>query len=611
MEVTDEAIEIDVLNLNRTAMNSLKDQNYSKALNSLKKASVLINNIELPEKRMKLQGITLNNFGCFYKRSKMPNVALKYLTKACTSEKEGLVDSVGIAATHLNMCAIYSELGRHELALQEGLLSLDLLKTALEYSPNYISTLVIAYHNTGVEYEFLKNYQEAYQCYKKAWETSLQHLGPAHPLTQSALENCSLAENKLQDLELRQTKDSLNREMLTRNTRTRFRSAEKRPKSRGAELNSSHKNNFTLRQNLSPKFPEDLLENPFEPRVQSIRFLTGERLQPMFKQEIRVNSLPRGTIRKRNGGSLVNDKGVAVSSGLNSISIKKKKVKINSLRIERPAAPDKQLKLDKVQRKLIEKFEVGQKNVKMSKFEEKLQTREKKKFIMEKNLKKFEGNVKKSEEKLKKIEDKGKKIEDKGKMIEDKRKNLEDFEKFEVDISELDRLIEQTVPGLDCFEDENQDSGNHAALKIQKAFRGFRVRKSMQVKKDSEILKTEALKKAQNLKKAQKERQKKYLAEEEIGLDVIPEIPDAATPVSEDNQIDPVLSVQGLIRGYLQRNDFMKKTRAAIFIQKHVRRFVVAKLYKKIREAIQFIQSTYRDYISKKRNYGKAIKSLS
>ena len=161
-------MESNILDLNRNAMSMLRDSKFSKALKSLKQASSLLKTLDNPEKKLKLQGITLNNFGCYYKRTNKPNVALKYLTKAHQTENIASVDSVNLAATHLNMCAIYSDLGKHDLALEQGLKSLELLKNTTGNSANLISTLVIGYHNTGVEYEFLLNFKDALECYKAA-----------------------------------------------------------------------------------------------------------------------------------------------------------------------------------------------------------------------------------------------------------------------------------------------------------------------------------------------------------------------------------------------------------------------------------------------------------
>ena len=73
-----------------------------------------------------------------------------------------------LADTHLNLCAVLSQLDRHEDALQHSMLSIILLqdeflsvvlpKVAEEELINdeRLAVLAIAYHNLGVEFEHLK-----------------------------------------------------------------------------------------------------------------------------------------------------------------------------------------------------------------------------------------------------------------------------------------------------------------------------------------------------------------------------------------------------------------------------------------------------------------------
>jgi hypothetical protein len=71
-----------------------------------------------------------------------------------------------LADTHLNLCAVLSQLDRHEDALQHVMLSIILLqdeflqstlpKAREEVSDERLAVLAIAYHNLGVEFEHLK-----------------------------------------------------------------------------------------------------------------------------------------------------------------------------------------------------------------------------------------------------------------------------------------------------------------------------------------------------------------------------------------------------------------------------------------------------------------------
>src|SRR5574343_262215 len=106
IQMADKELEDFILNLNREAMNYLKQENFQLSLKTLKDAEKLLKTLNSPE-NFKLQGITLNNFGCFYKRINKPNVALKFLQRACEKESIEPVDRVNLAGTLLNMCAIF------------------------------------------------------------------------------------------------------------------------------------------------------------------------------------------------------------------------------------------------------------------------------------------------------------------------------------------------------------------------------------------------------------------------------------------------------------------------------------------------------------------------
>ena len=65
---------------------------------------------------------------------------------------------------HLNICAILSQLSKHELALHHAMKALILIQdelifrvdTASEQNEDRITVMIIALHNIGVEQEFLK-----------------------------------------------------------------------------------------------------------------------------------------------------------------------------------------------------------------------------------------------------------------------------------------------------------------------------------------------------------------------------------------------------------------------------------------------------------------------
>lgn len=98
------------------------------------------------------------------------------------------------ADTHLNTCAVLSQIGRHQGALEHAQSALILLQEELfggggpmggvnagrggsdggDQPPraDRIAVLAIAYHNMGVEQEFLKKFEHSLQSYRKGVEVS-------------------------------------------------------------------------------------------------------------------------------------------------------------------------------------------------------------------------------------------------------------------------------------------------------------------------------------------------------------------------------------------------------------------------------------------------------
>ncbi len=98
------------------------------------------------------------------------------------------------ADTHINACAVLSQLGRHQTALEHAQSALILLQEELLApsagaggSPqppqaDRIAVLAIAYHNIGVEQEFLKKYDQSVLSYRKGVEVAERYLGVKHPI---------------------------------------------------------------------------------------------------------------------------------------------------------------------------------------------------------------------------------------------------------------------------------------------------------------------------------------------------------------------------------------------------------------------------------------------
>ena len=156
------------------------------ALELLRKAETLT------EDGDKYRAVTYNNFACIFRRTKKLRSALSYLEKALEIEyhylhfsDESVDDCLQVlnpTDIHLNICAILSQMGRHELALQHAMKALILIQDELvtkimqqetqgeelRKPEDRLTVLCIAYHNIAVEQEFLKQYQASLNSYAKA-----------------------------------------------------------------------------------------------------------------------------------------------------------------------------------------------------------------------------------------------------------------------------------------------------------------------------------------------------------------------------------------------------------------------------------------------------------
>ena len=96
-------------------------ENYAVALELLKKAEAFTDEGD------RYRAVTYNNFACIFRRTKKLRSALSYLEKALEIEynylhfsQQSVDECLQISNPcdiHLNICAILSQMGKHELAL--------------------------------------------------------------------------------------------------------------------------------------------------------------------------------------------------------------------------------------------------------------------------------------------------------------------------------------------------------------------------------------------------------------------------------------------------------------------------------------------------------------
>jgi tetratricopeptide (TPR) repeat protein len=194
---------------NLLAMTFLQQEDFNAVLELLKKAEIL------SERDDAGRAVTYNNFACYYRRLGKLHAALQYLQKALRIESRLGADGNSPADTRLNMCAVLSHLGRHQQALTHAEAALSLLLEEL-FSPHStsatdaagnpiplasradrIAVLAIAYHNIGVENEFLHKLGLAMRAYRKGVEVAEAHLGKTHGIAITLRNSLSAADKTI------------------------------------------------------------------------------------------------------------------------------------------------------------------------------------------------------------------------------------------------------------------------------------------------------------------------------------------------------------------------------------------------------------------------------
>lgn len=174
-------------------MQLVERREFDEAYELLKKAEVLTDDggclANDDARRLRLSAVTFNNMGCFFKRRSKLHAALQYLFRALEVELQ--TDSAeNPAATHLNICATFSQMGRHEEAqehAEKAIMQLqaewDNSENPTEEHPTNKSFLAMAYHNLAVEQEYLNYWEEANRSYGHAYLLAEQAWGASSPMT--------------------------------------------------------------------------------------------------------------------------------------------------------------------------------------------------------------------------------------------------------------------------------------------------------------------------------------------------------------------------------------------------------------------------------------------
>ena len=142
------------LKLNKDAMFCLNQNATQECYQLLRQAQTILKQwsnieVEMPFNHIKIQTLTLNNLGCYYKKVKKPYAALKQLNNALYLEKFSFQEFphsetkeleaalAEHAGTFLNICVICTSLGKHHEAIQKALMGISCIKRSIRLlNPN-------------------------------------------------------------------------------------------------------------------------------------------------------------------------------------------------------------------------------------------------------------------------------------------------------------------------------------------------------------------------------------------------------------------------------------------------------------------------------------------
>jgi len=199
-------VETLVVSCNKDGMDQLRNGELKAAFEQFKYAEAILMANQMEGDSTSLLATTCNNLGCYYKKVGKFHGALSYLRRALKLEVESATQEVTLAGTHLNLCAVLSKLEKHDKALQHALMALDLLNKRMSQEDigapqDVYAILAIAYHNVGLEREYMEQWDQATIAFRSGYEVAKRFLGEGHALTLTLLNNSNAVLKKSKDLQ--------------------------------------------------------------------------------------------------------------------------------------------------------------------------------------------------------------------------------------------------------------------------------------------------------------------------------------------------------------------------------------------------------------------------
>ena len=156
-----------ILSNNKQATGYIKSKNYRAAYSLLMNSVKMLKSTKETQNTLKLLSLLYSNLSVLYRETGKTKDSIICLSKIIETEKKIPGVKFNTINAYLTLCSIHSGNNEHDLALRYGLTGLILLQKEFPLPDKYVESMIIAYHNIGVEYEYLNKIKDAVDCYKK------------------------------------------------------------------------------------------------------------------------------------------------------------------------------------------------------------------------------------------------------------------------------------------------------------------------------------------------------------------------------------------------------------------------------------------------------------
>ena len=206
--------EEQVLQLNKQAIEEIKQENYEKSLNLLKKSLITVKKIQTEPNKSRILTQLFNTLGNLFKKTSNLNESIKFFLKSVELERNLPEEHKGyIALACLNLCTLYSQASDHQKSIKFGTQAINLLKRLVRLAPKLQNSLIIAYYNLGNEYKFIGQLPKAEELLIISQDLSTKLFGAGHELTQTIARALKGIPTVSQERNLKKTQKFIRRSM--------------------------------------------------------------------------------------------------------------------------------------------------------------------------------------------------------------------------------------------------------------------------------------------------------------------------------------------------------------------------------------------------------------